>query len=227
MPCRSVRGYSGQWKTELMLAASAAAVLGFVTWTGAPHFFRYVLPVLPLVYIAASKVGQAFGKGHRIMACAVAGCLGWSIASSLFVYPHSLSYYNELAGGPRQGFQYVFDWGFDWGQDLFYLRDWLDKRPETWPVQIAYFGCADPRWAGMKILLPPKLGADQGPQPGWYAVSLRLLCGFECCFPNGAGNVEPVRESDYAYFRHFNPVATAGYSIYIYHVTAEDANRAG
>ena len=28
-----VRGYSGQWKTELMLAASAAAVLGFVTWT--------------------------------------------------------------------------------------------------------------------------------------------------------------------------------------------------
>ena len=160
------------------------------------------------------------------MACAVAGCLGWLIASSLFVYPHSLSYYNELAGGPRQGFQYVFDWGFDWGQDLFYLRDWLDKRPETWPVQIAYFGCADPRWAGMKILLPPKLGADQGPQPGWYAVSLRLLRGFECCLPNGAGNVEPVRESDYAYFRHFNPVATAGYSIYIYHVTAEDANRA-
>jgi hypothetical protein len=29
----------------------------------------------------------------------------------------------------------------------------------------------------------------------------------------------------YEYFLHFNPVTTAGYSIYIYHITLDEANR--
>jgi hypothetical protein len=33
-------------------------------------------------------------------------------------------------------------------------------------------------------------------------------------------------EKQYRYFLNFEPIATAGYSIYIYHITLEDANRA-
>jgi hypothetical protein len=29
----------------------------------------------------------------------------------------------------------------------------------------------------------------------------------------------------YSYFQHFQPIAKAGYSIFIYHFTLEDANR--
>jgi hypothetical protein len=49
------------------------------------------------------------------------------------------------------------------------------------------------------------------PQPGWYALSVNHLYD---------------REKQYRYFLNFEPVAMAGYSIYIYHITPEDANRA-
>jgi hypothetical protein len=48
------------------------------------------------------------------------------------------------------------------------------------------------------------------PQPGWYALSVNHLYN---------------REKQYRYFLNFEPIATAGYSIYIYHITMEDANR--
>ena len=51
-----------------------------------------------------------------------------------------------------------------------------------------------------------------GPQPGWYAVSVNLL-------HDG--------RKEWAYFLHFKPVAMAGYSIYIYHITLDEANREG
>jgi hypothetical protein len=45
---------------------------------------------------------------------------------------------------------------------------------------------------------------------GWYALSVNHLYN---------------REKQSRYFLNFEPVATAGYSIYIYHITMEDANR--
>lgn len=34
---------------------------------------------------------------------ALTGCLAWFVASSLWIYPHSLSYFNESIGGPLNG----------------------------------------------------------------------------------------------------------------------------
>jgi hypothetical protein len=54
--------------------------------------------------------------------------------------------------------------------------------------------------------MPP----SNDPQPGWYALSVNYLYD---------------RKKQYRYFLNLKPVARAGYSIYIYHVTPEDANR--
>jgi len=48
------------------------------------------------------------------------------------------------------------------------------------------------------------------PQPGWYALSANSLYD---------------REKQYRYFLHYEPVAMTGFSIYIYQVTSEEANR--
>lgn len=54
-------------------------------------------------------------------------------------------------------------------------------------------------------------GADQlGPLPGWYAIDVDSLH-------------RPLDR--YGYFLKFEPVAMAGYSVYIYHISVEDANR--
>ncbi len=48
------------------------------------------------------------------------------------------------------------------------------------------------------------------PEPGWYALSVNYLYD---------------REKQYRYFLELEPVAIIGYSIYVYHLTEEDANR--
>jgi len=51
-----------------------------------------------------------------------------------------------------------------------------------------------------------------GPLPGHYALSAMSVRG---------------SKKEYDYFeKFFKPIATADYSIYIYHITLEDANRA-
>ncbi|NQT14620.1 MAG: hypothetical protein HQ582_17820, partial [Planctomycetes bacterium] len=46
-------------------------------------------------------------------------------------------------------------------------------------------------------------------RPGWYALSVNHLYD---------------RSRQYRYFLRFEPVAMAGYSIYIYHITLDEAN---
>ena len=65
---------------------------------------------------------------------AAAALLAWSVTSSLWVYPHSLSYFNELVGGPKNGYWHLVSSNIEWGQDLLYLKRWLDAHPEAVPV---------------------------------------------------------------------------------------------
>jgi hypothetical protein len=55
-----------------------------------------------------------------------------------------------------------------------------------------------------------KAGQPHLPRPGWYALSVNYLYD---------------RTGQYRYFLDFQPVATAGYSIYIYHVTPAEVPR--
>ena len=50
-------------------------------------------------------------------AAAVGGLAAWVVASSFSVHPHYLAYFNELAGGPANGWRWLIDSNLDWGQD--------------------------------------------------------------------------------------------------------------
>jgi hypothetical protein len=214
--------YCAGWRDEVCLLAPAVVILTFVSsQTGFNHHLRYVLPAFPYMFIWASKVGRAVDLRHWRTGALGAGLLGWAAISSLSVYPQSLSYFNELAGGPKNGHAHLGSSNTDWGQDLLYLKRWLDEHAEARPLHLAWEVCVvDPRLAGIDSTIPPP-GPDSlvwrrvsprelGPQPGWHAVSVNLLRG---------------RTKEYAYFLRFEPVAMAGYSIWIYHITAQEANR--
>lgn len=216
--------YRSRWRDELCLVAPAVVILTFVSsQTGFNHHLRYVLPAFPFVFIWASKVGRAVELRQWRTGAVAAGLLGWAAVSSLWVYPHSLSYFNELAGGPKNGLWHLGGSNVDWGQDLLYLKRWLEEHPEAEPLHLGWerWWVVDPRIARIKSTLPPLgpapavLGSrvdpnELGPQPGWHAVRVNMLRG---------------RTKEYAYFLRFEPVAMAGYSIWIYHITAQEANR--
>jgi len=104
---------------------------------------------------------------------------------------------------------------------------------------MAFYGLLDPRLIGIEFTLPP-VGPvmkhsqtslapldKMGPLPGWYAIDVNHLHGAKLAATDGAGSWQCVAGDGYdlTYFQRFQPIATAGYSIYIYHITMEDANR--
>jgi hypothetical protein len=183
---------------------------------------RYVLPIFPFVIVASAKLGTYIQASSWKQGAAVLFLLGWTIVSSLSIYPHSLSYFNELAGGPDNGHRYLLESNIDWGQDLYYFLDWAKRHPESRPLSLAYFNNIDYRICGQEFGIVPEDPPDDpeqrknvddtfGPQPGYFALDLRNL-------------KRPTLK--HRYFERFQPIAKAGYSIFIYHITLEQANEA-
>jgi hypothetical protein len=215
------RAYRMAMRYELVLLIPAVAVLILVSsQTGFNRYLRYVLPAVPFFYIFASRAGKAFETKERVIQVLCIACVVLGVASSLVVYPHSMSYFNEAAGGPKGGPKHLLDANIDWGQDLLELKKYVDQHPEVSPIGLAYFGYADPKLTGLSFRAAPagpgfEDWSETGPKPGWYAVSVNHLYGYR------------HYDSDkprYTYFQNFKPVATIGYSIYIFHITIEDAN---
>lgn len=221
------RRYSAGRRNELFLLLPAAAVLILVSsQTGFSRYLRYILPCFPFAYIWISKVARAAELRQRGVAILAAGALAWSVGTSLLIYPHSLSYFNELAGGPRGGHRFLVDANIDWGQDVLYLRRWYTDHPAARPLRGAVYGMLQlddfgietagaPPPAPDALFDPSALTAAQlarvGPQPGWHVLSVHRLHD---------------RNGSYAYFlRDLQPDKTLGYSIYIYRLSVEEANR--
>jgi hypothetical protein len=198
------------WNDELVLLAPPLVLLCVVSSkTGFNHHMRYVLPILPFVFIWAGKVGRAVACKDRATALLTAVALSWSVAGSLWIYPHSLSYFNELVGGPMNGHRYLLDSNIDSGQDLLYLKQWIEDHPQSRPLRVRCTAGIDPALLGIATEHLPggpeetvgsQLPAEE-PRPGWDAIS---------------ANVLRDRTKQHEYFVQSQPVATAGYSIYIY-----------
>jgi hypothetical protein len=208
-------GGAGLLSTKMLVAALLVAHALLLAWS-AWHQFATRNEV---AHVPAAKVAHYLQAACRKRGLVVAALLAWSLGSSLSVYPHSLSYFNELAGGPANGHRHLLDSNIDWGQDLLYLKDWAAAHPEAAPLGLAYFNYIDYRVCGVEFAsVPPDpsptlmpddpRNAQFGPHPGWFAVDLHSR----------------TREA-YQYFERFQPVARAGWSICIYRIRPEEANR--
>jgi len=198
------------WQDRLVLLLPPLALFTFISsQTGFSRYFRYALPCFPFVFIALGSIWSIRGVsvGRRLQALS-AVCLLMMIGASLSVYPHSLEFFNVLAGGPEQGHWHLLDSNLDWGQDLYSLKAWQRRHPEARPLTVAYSGVADPALFGLRPAADPDPSAKSLP-PGWYAVSANRLHGYD----------DP--DARWTRFLSMKPVGRAGYSILIYRITAE------
>jgi hypothetical protein len=200
-----------------------------------PHL-RYILPAFPFAMIYVGQSGCAIAGGPCVRRLIAGGLLFWAAGSYARIHPHSLAYFNEAAGGPDRGHFHLEGSNIDWGQDLYRLKRWVTEHPEAKPLHLAYFNHIDPHIIGIDFKVPPlgvveKAPADQqvglllGPHPGYFALSARFIYGSEVFAPTGTGSYLSAPFGSLAYFRAFQPVAKAGYSIYIFHITLDEANR--
>jgi len=206
------------WKDDVVLLFPALLIFTVCSAkTGFSEHFRYVLPCFSFLFIFLSRIAtrrtEELQKVNKIFldepkschdsALVVRKCTRslfarsatlifflWSVASSLWIYPHSLSYFNESIGGPLKGTKHLLGSNVDWGQDLRYAKWWSEDyrvQQKYFASEIRYFGFYDPKlveavdnpiWnsnipAASRGLRAAKM--EQKVATGCYQISVNLL----------------------------------------------------
>ena len=109
---------------------------------------RYILPIYPFIFIICGKLFNEALKGGKLFKYITVLGFGWYLYSALMIFPHYLTYFNEIAGGPANGYKCLIDSNIDWGQDLPGLKTFIEKEgnPE---IILSYFGSDSPRAYGI------------------------------------------------------------------------------
>jgi tetratricopeptide (TPR) repeat protein len=105
---------------------------------------RHILPIYPFLFVLCGGTYTIMKEKFRWVLAA----LGlWYLGSSAAVHPHYLAYFNELAGGPAGGYEYLLDSNLDWGQDLKGLKRYV-RESDVSDVVLSYFGSSVPEYFG-------------------------------------------------------------------------------
>ena len=198
--------------------------------------YRHLLPILPFVFVfigveVAGRKSQV--TGHRSVTLShlpsrfFEGCrrvplslglfvsilLIWNAIGTLRLFPHYLAYFNELAGGPENGYKWLVDSNLDWGQGWKELKAYLDAHGIA-RIKFAQFSSNDPATYGIGYEpiapmtgAPPVLPSRFNPAPGVYVLSASSLQGVPLADVN-----------TYDYFRHLEPTARIGYALFVYDI---------
>lgn len=230
------------WGYACLLIPATLFLLMVSACTGLNRYFRYCIPVLPVIFIfsaqtVASLNGVSKSFADRILAAAFSACCLLLVAVSVWHSPHHLSYFNEFAGGPSSGHLYLSDTSVDSGQDLLFVRDWIDQRQgDDLPIYLAYFGSFNPADLGIVFRLPPPCpgGNAMGHPvyrrktliPGWYVISKNYVAGHSMPVPSAATPLQYhyFGANAYSYFRDLPVQEEIGHSMNVYRITESDVN---
>ena len=151
--------------------AALFAVYGITSITSNLNIgHRHILPLYPVLFIAAGWLGRWLDWRRPGQAVWLMLLVIWHGAESLRIRPHYLAYFNQMIGGPENGWRHLVDSSLDWGQDLPGLKTWLDEHGRGEKVYLAYFGTGDPAYEGIRAVAMPML-PQVGPPRDWYALS--------------------------------------------------------
>jgi hypothetical protein len=233
-------GIKRTWRSDLIFLLPSALLFISLLFSTNNLGYRYLLPIVPLLIIYVSGLWPRtishslhptipLSRTHLALLL----LLAWVIISTLRIYPYTLTYFNEIVGGPDRGRYILSDSNIDWGQDMIGLKNYAAQNNID-QIKLSYFGIAHPTAYSLTTqAVPPVRTAmhDQGawwlktyypadPAPGTYAISVANLMG-------GIW----IDRAAYAFFRNRQPDATIGNSIYVYTIEtrgpAADVSLAG
>jgi 4-amino-4-deoxy-L-arabinose transferase-like glycosyltransferase len=178
---------------------------------------RRVLPAIPFLLVLAGAAPRALPRrGGALLLCLL---LAWSALEAARIFPHHLSYLNPAFGGPERGPYVLDESNIDWGQDLPALAAWQRENPSPEPLHLFYFGTALASAYGVHSVAFDASRAED-PPPGTVAISAHYLAGLR--------KLQASTGADADWLTRYQPVAKAGYSIFIYRFpAAHDADPQG
>jgi hypothetical protein len=229
---------SPQHRWQVLVALSMPASYFLMSMANQINLgYRHILPILPFLYLLTARLVIPHSKPtqstpHRasrftpsnlrlpVSRLAILSLLLWQIIGTLRVWPFHLTFFNEIAGGPRDGYRYLADSNVDWGQGSKALRDYLEA--QSWP---------DVRWSSFTFFIRPELYGVQAtplppladapavlptrfnPAPGTYVISASTLRGLQL-----------VDREMYNWFWHREPDDVVANAMLVYHVPERTPN---
>jgi hypothetical protein len=201
-------------RDALFLWLPVIVYLAFTATRGLQIGHRHLLPIYPFLFVAAGEVVAHLLSRRRTLGVVAALVLGgWYAGGTLRTHPHYLAYFNEIGGGPANGFRLLVDSNLDWGQDLKRLAAWV-RENDVERLKLSYFGSA----------LPAYYGIDSEALPGYTAphvthVTREVRPGDVAAI--SATNLQgvylaPEDRRLMERFRRLAPIGRAGYSILVY-----------
>jgi tetratricopeptide (TPR) repeat protein len=177
---------------------------------------RYILPIFPFLCLAGGAWVRAKYRYARI---GVIALLAWMVLEAVSICPNDLAYFNELVGGPKNGYQWLVDSNLDWGQDFARLGNFLrrEQNPETIIACLGtgdrdyYFGPHQDllAWSDTRDDYFHHLNSS-APKREFLIVSASFLQGFGLSDP-----------SIFFWLHSLKPLAQPGYSTFVFDVTAD------
>lgn len=180
--------------------------------------YRHLLPLLPCLYVlvaqatAQSQVSSLPRMGPRVLQGAFyVSLFAWYVVGAISIFPNPLTFFNELAGGPKNGFRYLVDSNLDWGQSLVELRSYI-ARNRLGRINLSATGYVNPAVYGIVYDPLPPMPNPQAvihfdPKPGRYYI--------------GAHNLQigsPIDHDVFGWFRERQPDEWIANAILVYDV---------
>jgi len=184
------------------------------TRSGPHHVSHFTFHVSRLTFHVSRFTSHVSRLTHYSLRIIVVALLLCQMIGTLRVWPFYLTFFNEIAGGPRNGYRYLADSNVDWGQGLKALRAYLEK--QHWPdVRLSSFTFfIRPELYGVQATpLPPLadapavLPARFNPSPGIYVISASTLRGLQL-----------IDREMYNWFWHRDPDDVVANALLVYHV---------
>lgn len=211
--------------------------------------FRHLFPILPFLFVLIAKTVFDFIRrqdfqGERLARIMLGIVALWIAAIPFLSYPSYLSYWNEIAGGPKNGYLVATDSNYDWGQDMKRLRDWVNNHNICAPNNqleenfvlhnlippnnhCSMYAPILPRTDQIRVdyfggaepsyYLGDRYVAwyDQLPsEPGWYAISSFF-------YQQSIHRENPTGKRTYSWLAEYPLIGRAGDSIFIFYVPEE------
>ncbi|HEY63561.1 MAG TPA: phospholipid carrier-dependent glycosyltransferase [Caldilineae bacterium] len=148
-------GRAGLYSALAVWLWTTVAFIAIMTCSRLHIGLRHILMVYPFVFAIGGISASILLRARRLWGMILVALLGlWYVMANARIYPHYLEYFNELIGGPANGYQWLVDANLDWNQDKGYVERYARERG---------------------ITLKRNPGCE--PQTGWIAVSAKHLVG--------------------------------------------------
>lgn len=164
---------------KVLLLTPVAIFLIIISLKAFQIGLRYILPIYPLLFVFTAGLVRSPLFRNIPMRIVTGTLIAWFVIASLSAYPNYLSYFNEVAGGPNRGIEWLDDSNIDWGQDLIQLRDYMEDQ-EIQEVKLTHMAWYDPALYGIDAEWLHAADmfnrlSQPNPPPGTYVVSVHVL----------------------------------------------------